>query len=117
LLRAWAEFEALNSLAAWEYENPDNTFPGITESEACFEALALGHPLVPGASCVVNDVELNRKSRFYVVSGSNMSGKSTLLRAIGLNAFSHRPEPRCARALFECPLYRFSHRFQLWTLC
>jgi hypothetical protein len=84
-LEAWAEFEALNALAAYAYENPDNTFPEFA-NEMCFEARALGHPLLAHSSCVVNDIELNRKSRFYMVSGSNMSGKSTLLRIIGLNA-------------------------------
>jgi len=85
-LHAWAEFEALNALAAYAYENPDNTFPEFAVDEACFEAQSLGHPLLSRTSCVVNDVTLNRKTRFYIVSGSNMSGKSTLLRAIGLNA-------------------------------
>jgi hypothetical protein len=85
-MQAWAEFEALNALAAYAYENPDNTFPEFAWDEACFEAQSLGHPLLSRGSCVVNDVTLNRKTRFYMVSGSNMSGKSTLLRAIGLNA-------------------------------
>ncbi len=85
-LHAWAEFEALNALAAYGYENPDNTFPEFAEGEACFQAHDLGHPLLPRASCVANDVELSKESPFYIVSGSNMSGKSTLLRAIGLNA-------------------------------
>jgi len=95
-LHAWAEFEALNALAAYAYENPDNTFPEFTSDEVCFEAQALGHPLLSHTSCVVNDVELNRKSRFYVVSGSNMSGKSTLLRAIGLNAVLAPGARRCS---------------------
>lgn len=85
-LHAWAEFEALNALAAYAYENPANTYPEFAADAVCFEARALGHPLLSHDSCVVNDIELNRQTRFYVVSGSNMSGKSTLLRAIGLNA-------------------------------
>jgi hypothetical protein len=85
-LEAWAEFEALNALACYAYENPDNTFPELVEGDACFEARATGHPLLPHQVCVPNDVRLNRRSRFYIVSGSNMSGKSTLLRTIGLNA-------------------------------
>jgi DNA mismatch repair ATPase MutS len=84
-LDAWAEFEALNALAHYAYENPENTFPEFS-SETRFEAEALGHPLLSSASCVRNDLKLNRDCQFYVVSGSNMSGKSTLLRAIGLNA-------------------------------
>ncbi len=85
-LEAWAEFEALNALAAYGYENPRNTFPELSAGDACFEASELGHPLLPYASCVTNDIALTPETRFYIVSGSNMSGKSTLLRAIGLNA-------------------------------
>lgn len=84
--QAWGEFEALNVLAAYAFENPDNTFPEFAGG-ACFEAREMRHPLLSHASCVANDVELNSSSvPFYVISGSNMSGKSTLLRAIGLNA-------------------------------
>jgi len=98
-LGAWAEFEALNALAAYSYENPDHTFPEFS-IEACFEALDLGHPLLPQDSCVANDVELTGKFPFYIVSGSNMSGKSTLLRAIGLNAvLAFAGAPVRARAL------------------
>jgi hypothetical protein len=85
-LDAWGEFEALNALANYAYENPANTVPEVTNAEARFEAEALGHPLLSEASCVRNNVQLSKDSRFYVVSGSNMSGKSTLLRTIGLNA-------------------------------
>jgi DNA mismatch repair ATPase MutS len=91
-LNAWAEFEALSALACYAYENPDRTFPEVSEGgprgthAPHFEARAAGHPLLPHDGCVPNDVSLNRESRFYVVSGSNMSGKSTLLRTIGLNA-------------------------------
>jgi len=85
-LHAWGEFEALNALAAYAYENPDNMFPAFVPGDACFQALELGHPLLPLASCVTNDIELRPDQSFYIVSGSNMSGKSTLLRAIGLNA-------------------------------
>lgn len=83
---AWAEFEALNALANYAYENSDNPFPEFASGEARFEADSLGHPLIPESACVRSDVQLNRQSRFYLISGSNMSGKSTLLRAIGLNA-------------------------------
>ena len=85
-LRAWGEFEALNALAAYGFENPDNTFPEFADDASCFEAREMGHPLLSHTSCVANDVELNSGVPFYVISGSNMSGKSTLLRAIGLNA-------------------------------
>ena len=85
-LHAWGEFEALNALAAYGFENPNNTFPELADSDGCFEAREMGHPLLSHTSCVANDVALNSSVPFYVISGSNMSGKSTLLRAIGLNS-------------------------------
>ena len=84
-LAAWSEFEALNALANYAWENPGNTFPEFVDA-TCFEGEAIGHPLLPAASCIANDVRLHQDARFYIVGGSNMSGKSTLLRAIGLNA-------------------------------
>lgn len=85
-LDAWAEFEALNALGCYSWEHPDYVFPELFEGEATFEAKDLGHPLLPRGHCVGNDVALNGSTTFYVVSGSNMAGKSTLLRAVGLNA-------------------------------
>jgi MutS-like protein len=88
-VRKWVasvgEMEALISLAAYSYEHPDDPFPEIAQGEASFEAEALGHPLLPAAGCVRNDVSINGATRVLLVSGSNMSGKSTLLRAIGIN--------------------------------
>lgn len=83
-LDTWAEFEALNSLAAYAFENPEDCWPEIAETRAFFEAEALGHPLLAREACVVNDVALGSDLRFWIISGSNMSGKSTLLRSMGL---------------------------------
>ncbi len=86
-VQAVAEFEALSSLAALAFERPAWTAPTLLEAPAArFEASGLRHPLLPAAECVPNDVSLNEAQRLLVVSGSNMSGKSTLLRAIGLNS-------------------------------
>ena len=99
-MEAWAEFEALNSLANYAHENPDAEFPELCAGEAEFDAQGIGHPLIPREVCVRSDVELNRGNRFYIVSGSNMAGKSTLLRAIGLNAvLAMAGAPVRARAL------------------
>jgi DNA mismatch repair ATPase MutS len=81
--------EALGSLAGYAYENPEDPFPEIVERagmprDAVFEAAGLGHPLLPSDSCVRNDVQLGGELRAMIVSGSNMSGKSTLLRAVGV---------------------------------
>ena len=85
-LDAVGEVEALNALAMYAYENPDDPFPDIVEGAARFEGEQLGHPLLPRRTCVRNDVRLGEGSRVLIVSGSNMSGKSTLLRTIGANA-------------------------------
>lgn len=83
-LEAWAEFEALNALAGYAWEHPEDCWPEFVEGEACFEATALGHPLLARAQCVRNDVALGSGVRLWLVSGSNMAGKSTLLRSMGL---------------------------------
>ena len=84
-LSTWAEFEALNALATYAFEHPENIYPEILldNAPATFEVTGLRHPLLPG--CIPNDVALNSSMRFYLISGSNMAGKSTLLRAIGTN--------------------------------
>ena len=83
-LDAWAEFEALNSIACYAYENPEDCWPEVTDGDASFEATALGHPLLLRSGCVFNDVSFGTVARFWVISGSNMSGKSTLLRSVGV---------------------------------
>ena len=83
-LAALGEFEALSSLACYAYERPELIYPELVD-EAIFAAAGLGHPLLPAKSCVTNDVSLGGEVKLLVISGSNMSGKSTLLRAIGLN--------------------------------
>jgi hypothetical protein len=83
---AIATFEAISSLANLAYERPDWRFPEFDDSAAPeFAARAIRHPLLPRARAVANDVTLGAGTRLLIVSGSNMSGKSTLLRAIGLN--------------------------------
>ena len=90
-VRSWVkvigEIEALICLANYSYENPDQPFPEFVEDGAAlFEGIEIGHPLVPAARCVRNDVCLSDGKRVFLVSGSNMSGKSTLLRTVGVNA-------------------------------
>jgi DNA mismatch repair ATPase MutS len=88
-LRIIGEFEALASLSAYRYEHPEDPFPDIEaggERHALYDGDALGHPLIPAARMVRNDVRLDTRTQLLVVSGSNMSGKSTLLRTVGINA-------------------------------
>jgi len=87
-LRTVGECEALSSLATYGYEHPDDPFPTIETSGvgATIDGTALGHPLLPAARMVRNDVRLDAQRRLLVISGSNMSGKSTVLRTVGINA-------------------------------
>jgi hypothetical protein len=85
-LSAIGEFEALCALAAYAAENPLDIFPEVATGPPCFEALSAGHPLIQRRDCVVNDVALGGSALALMVSGSNMSGKSTLLRTVGTNA-------------------------------
>lgn len=83
------EMEALISLGTYAYEHPGDVFPEVveeSESGPFFDGEGLGHPLVPASQCVRNSVRLDAETRVLLVSGSNMSGKSTLLRTVGINA-------------------------------
>src|SRR5262249_49328376 len=82
---AIGEMEALLSSAAYSFENPDDPFPEILQDGPRCKAEGLGHPLLPRAQCVTNDLCLGGERRLLVVSGSNMSGKSTWLRTVGIN--------------------------------
>ncbi|MGC1620006.1 MAG: hypothetical protein WA765_16065 [Candidatus Acidiferrum sp.] len=91
-MRRWTdltgEMEALLSLASYSYEHPADPFPEFVNAEdglGFFDGEHLGHPLIAAEKCVRNSVRLDAKTRVLLVSGSNMSGKSTLLRAIGIN--------------------------------
>ena len=106
-LAAVAEYEALSSLAAYAYEHSDDPFPVFVDDDgpARFEGASLGHPLVPAARMVRNDVFLTPQTRLLIVSGSNMSGKSTLLRTVGVNVvLAMAGAPVRAAALALTPL-------------
>jgi len=101
-----AETEALVSLATFAFEHPQYPFPQmVREEEPFMVATALGHPLIPASARVANDVRLDAGCRLLVVTGSNMSGKSTLLRTVGVNAaLAQAGAPVCAVAMTLTPL-------------
>ena len=109
-VRAWlaalGEAEALAALAGLAHDHPWWTFPELTtDGPPRLEACSLGHPLLPPADCVVNDVTIGPPGTVLLVTGSNMSGKSTLLRAIGVNVvLALAGGPVCARSLRLPPL-------------
>jgi hypothetical protein len=117
-MTAVGELEALVSLAGFAFEHPAFPFPEILDGAPAdspslvrpaltpiFDAQALGHPLLPAGRRVVNDLRIGGELRLLVVSGSNMSGKSTLLRTVGVNAvLALAGAPVCARALRISPV-------------
>ncbi len=99
-LEALGEVEALAALAALAHAQPDWAFPEVDASADAFEGQDVGHPLIADERRVGNDVTVGPPGSFLLVTGSNMSGKTTLLRAVGANAVLARAGgPVCARAL------------------
>ncbi len=105
-LSALGSIEALAALSALEHSHPGWAIPEIDQDgESMIEAEGLGHPLLHSDACVVNDVTVGPPGTFLLISGSNMSGKSTLLRAIGLNAvLAQAGAPVCATRMRISPL-------------
>ncbi len=104
-IAATGEIEALCAIAGYAWENPSDPFPVLIDGPARLEAAAIGHPLIPGARCVRNDVVLDATRPVLIVSGSNMSGKSTLLRTVGVNVvLALAGAPVRARAMRLTPL-------------
>lgn len=111
--RTWfadlAQWETLVALAQLAWDHPNWKFPKVMEqtapSDLRFVATQLGHPLLDPQRCVVNDVELGPPGTLLLVTGSNMSGKSTLLRSVGLNAvLAQMGAPVCAQSLQMVPV-------------
>jgi DNA mismatch repair ATPase MutS len=95
---AMAEFEALSSLANLYYNNPDWKIPLISYDHFKFNTENLGHPLIPANRRVSNDFDINSTGKIIIVTGSNMSGKSTFLRTCGTNiVLAMAGAPVCAK--------------------
>ncbi len=90
-LDVWFELEALNSLASFAYLNPTYTLPNVVadtsliRQNALFEAAELGHPLLPDEQKITNNFTFHKEGEVVIITGSNMSGKSTFLRTLGIN--------------------------------
>jgi hypothetical protein len=102
-VRGWfealADLDAMACLAGVRHDNPDWAIP-VLGPERVYRASGLGHPLLPDARRVGNDIQIGPPGTLVLVTGSNMSGKSTLLRAVGLNAvLAQAGAPACAARL------------------
>lgn len=97
------EFEALNSISNIIYDNPDWVMPSISDNTYVIKAAELGHPLLDNTK-VYNNIAIDNKKNILLITGSNMSGKSTFLRTVGLNlVLSYIGSAVCAKK-FQCSL-------------
>lgn len=97
---AISEIEALTSLAGFAHAHPHYTFPQLSSAPHVYQATAIGHPLLKRHARVANDFQLEGKGNIIVLTGSNMSGKSTFLRTLGINAvLAFMGSCACASAL------------------
>jgi MutS domain V len=109
-LPAWIEavgnIEALNSLATYAFNHPGYVYPAVNEGdELLIEARQLAHPLIPANRCVANDFRIGPEEKLILVTGSNMSGKTTFLRTIGVNVLlAQCGSPVCAAAFSFTPV-------------
>jgi DNA mismatch repair ATPase MutS len=98
-INAISEFEVLNSLAAFSYSNPDYTFPEIKDEPYQLQFEMLGHPLIKPESRVCNRFNLKGSGQITMITGSNMAGKSTFLRTVGVNLIlALMGAPCCAKS-------------------
>jgi MutS domain V/MutS domain III len=109
-LPAWigavGTIEALNSLATFAFNHPDHVYPTVREGERLFiEAAQLSHPLIPANRRVANDFRIGMEEKLILVTGSNMSGKTTFLRTIGVNLLlAQCGSPVCATSFSFTPM-------------
>jgi DNA mismatch repair ATPase MutS len=85
-LEIWVELEALNALANFAYLNPDYNFPVVADDfDGVFSTRLIGHPLIPKEQVVCNDFRVDDLGGIAIITGSNMAGKSTFLKTVGIN--------------------------------
>ncbi len=108
-LDSLAEWEALISLANLQYNHPDWALPEVNPETGVLSVDGLGHTLIPADVRVVNQVDIPLKGHLWLLTGSNMAGKSTFLRTIGVNiVLAMAGGPVCARRMQVAPLEVFS---------
>lgn len=103
-LTAIGDMDALNSLATFAYNHPGYAYPTILQQPFRLQAEALGHPLMHRERCVRNDVDMEKRPFFIIITGANMAGKSTYLRTVGVNyLLACIGAPVCARRMEVYP--------------
>jgi DNA mismatch repair ATPase MutS len=106
-LKIWLDVvtkgEVLGSLGTFCYNHPAFTYPTI-DTVFAIKGAAVGHPLIPGDECVPNDVVLGEDQSVLIITGANMAGKSTFLRAIGVNLVLALSGAAVCAKTFRCPI-------------
>ncbi len=101
---AIATFETLNSLATLHFNQPEWCLPQLNSEHFLFGAKELGHPLIKKEQRVNSDFQLGGKGKLALITGSNMAGKSTFLRSLGVNTIlANMGAPVCAKELDLSP--------------
>jgi hypothetical protein len=104
-LKSVGEAEALCALANYSYEHPESVFPEFAPDKVLLDVDGLAHPLLPESRAVRNSIRLDADLRVMIISGPNMAGKSTFIRAIGINVvLAQCGAPVCAKRLQMSPL-------------
>jgi len=105
LFNVIAEMEVLNSLSTLHFNYPDWCLPEFSDHHFVFESKELGHPLIAQSERIVNDFEIKNNQLISLVTGSNMAGKSTFLRSIGVNiVLAQMGAPVCAKTFTVSPV-------------
>ncbi len=108
-LKLLGKIDGLNSFANFKYNNPDYCFPTLNNNEQVIEASAMGHPLISRNVRVDNDFTVGKRGKVYIITGANMSGKSTFLRTVAVNLIlAMNGAPVCARAMKFVPVKLFT---------
>lgn len=84
-LDVWFQVEALSALASFAHLNPAYTFPNVAATEFGLQGVGLGHPLIPADERICNDFSMAQTGEVVIITGSNMAGKSSFLRTLGVN--------------------------------
>lgn len=100
------EMEALSSLATWSYNHPHFSYAEIKDEYFSFEGLELRHPLIPATVNVANDFSIKQGMHLNIITGSNMSGKSTLLRTVGINTILAYTGAKVGAQSFSVPIVK-----------
>ena len=103
------QVESLVSLSTYAFNHPENVYPALSREKVCIESSGLYHPLIPIKENVSNDVSIGIQNRILLITGSNMSGKTTYLRTVGINILMAQCGlPVCAASFLFYPLQIYS---------